>query len=380
MMIHKKIIWPEWSVEAEVRAFLPGEGLPEYHAMIRLTDAACSAQTQFERIEKAAGQLQKQLPDAVPVWKRYFVSDAVNQVPFLNLNQGATAVSIVEQPPLNGTKAAIWMYLAPGVRLSKDSQGATVMEHASYRHLFHTQLHGLANGEAAQTEAFFNQYIRHLAAQGCTLEKHCIRTWIYVQGVDIHYAGMVAARKACFEREGLTPQTHFIASTGIEGRYILPQTLAFMDAYAVQGLQPGQIQYLYAPTHLNPTCEYGVTFERGTAVHYGDRRHVFISGTASINNRGGIEHPMDVVKQAGRMFENIQTLLAEADAGMEDVVYLIVYLRDISDYQVMDSYLKETCPQLPALIVRAPVCRSGWLVEAECMAIKQAADKRFEAF
>ena len=61
-----------------------------------------------------------------------------------------------------------------------------------------------------------------------------------------------------------------------------------MDTYAVKGLQPGQIQFLYAPTHLNPTYEYGVTFERGTAVTYGDRKQIFISGTASIDNKGEI--------------------------------------------------------------------------------------------
>ena len=50
-----------------------------------------------------------------------------------------------------------------------------------------------------------------------------------------------------------------------------------MDTYAVDGLKSEQIHYLYAPTHLNPTYEYGVSFERGTYVDYGDRRQVFIS-------------------------------------------------------------------------------------------------------
>ena len=64
-----------------------------------------------------------------------------------------------------------------------------------------------------------------------------------------------------------------------------------MDTYAVDGLKSEQIHYLYAPTHLNPTYEYGVSFERGTYVDYGDRRQVFISGTASINNKGEVVCP-----------------------------------------------------------------------------------------
>ena len=32
-----------------------------------------------------------------------------------------------------------------------------------------------------------------------------------------------------------------------------------MDTYAVAGLKPEQIHFLYAPTHLNPTYGYGVS-------------------------------------------------------------------------------------------------------------------------
>jgi enamine deaminase RidA (YjgF/YER057c/UK114 family) len=246
--------------------------------------------------------------------------------------------------------------------------------------LYHTQLHSTGANEVAQTETLFHDYIQILAAKGCTLEKHCLRTWVFVQNVDTYYKGMVAARRKCFEREGLTPETHYIASTGIEGKYIRPDVLVFMDAYAVQGLKPEQIQYLYAPTHLNPTHQYGVTFERGVAIQYGDRKHVFISGTASINNRGEIEHPMNLLKQTDRMFENIRTLLAEGGASMDDVMHLIVYLRDIADYEKIAAYLKQNYPRIPQVIVWAPVCRPGWLVEAECMAITEVEDKRFEVY
>jgi enamine deaminase RidA (YjgF/YER057c/UK114 family) len=366
-MDYERIEYPDLSVEADTSIFsLPG-GIPEYHAMIRLTDPSLSAGEQYGRIETAAERLQARWPDAPAVWKRYFASDAVNQYPFLGHGGGDTAVSVVQQPPLNGTKVAVWIYFVPAARLS-------------YRHMYHTQLHSASGDETAQTDGLFRRYIHMLAAQECTLEKHCIRTWVYVQGVDTHYAGMVAARKACFEREGLSPETHFIASTGIEGKYIRPETLVFMDAYAVCGLQPGQVRHLHAPTHLNPTHEYGVTFERGTAVQYGDRRHIFISGTASINNRGEIEHPMDIVKQTGRMFENIRALLDEAGSGMDEVASLIVYLRDMADYRIIDDYMRRAFPRLPGVIVWAPVCRPGWLIEAECVAIKAAGDSRFAVF
>jgi enamine deaminase RidA (YjgF/YER057c/UK114 family) len=126
--------------------------------------------------------------------------------------------------------------------------------------------------------------------------------------------------------------------------------------------------------------EYGVTFERAVAIQYGDRKHVFISGTASINNKGQIVHPMDVIKQAGRMFENILTLLHEAEATAEDIAQMIVYIRDIADYQTINNHINKSYPQIPAVIVLASVCRPGWLIEAECMAITATNDSRFADF
>ena len=113
---------------------------------------------------------------------------------------------------------------------------------------------------------------------------------------------MVKARNEVFVTQNLTDKTHFIASTGIAGRHANPNVFVQLDAYAVDGVEPDQIHYLYAPTHLNPTYEYGVSFERGTYVDYGDRRQVFISGTASINNKGEIMYPGDVCKQTERMW------------------------------------------------------------------------------
>ena len=379
MINYQKREWSALSTEAEISAYCPDGRIPEYHVMIRLTDTKCDTAQQFQRIETTIQLVQEQLQKTVLVWKRYFVSDAVNQSGLINSLDNHSAVSIVQQPPLDGTKVAVWLYFVSNIQLTRDER-CTIMAHSSYRHLFHTQLFSSGTDETVQTEALFNQYIQFLANQKCTLEKNCQRTWVFVQNVDTHYAGMVAARRKCFERQGLTKDTHFIASTGIEGKYIHPDILVFMDAYAVHGLKPEQIQYLYAPTHLNPTHQYGVTFERGTFIQYGDRRHVYISGTASINNLGEIAHPLDLIKQTDRMFENIRSLLAEADADFNDVVHLIVYLRDIADYKTLALYMKQKHPRIPQVIVWAPVCRPGWLVEAECMAIKEIGDGRFEAF
>jgi enamine deaminase RidA (YjgF/YER057c/UK114 family) len=143
-----------------------------------------------------------------------------------------------------------------------------------------------------------------------------------------------------------------------------------MDAYAISGIQRSQVHYLYAATHLNRTSDYGVSFERGTYVDYGDRRHVFISGTASINNKGEIVHPHNVEAQCRRMWENVETLLAEADCTFDNAAQMIVYLRDPADYTVIKKMYEEKFPNKPWIIVNAKVCRPGWLIEMETMAIK----------
>ena len=115
-------------------------------------------------------------------------------------------------------------------------------------------------------------------------------------------------------------------------------------------------------------------------MEYGDRAQVFISGTASINNRGEVEHVGDIVKQTKRMWENVETLLAEADTCFEDVMHIIVYLRDTADYQVVSEMFAERFPNTPTVFTLAPVCRPTWLIEMECMAVKTRKNSQFRDF
>jgi enamine deaminase RidA (YjgF/YER057c/UK114 family) len=191
---------------------------------------------------------------------------------------------------------------------------------------------------------------------------------------------MVKARKENFARQGLTEQTHYIASTGIEGRVGNPAAHVLLDAYAVGGIQNGQMDYLYALAHLNPTCEYGVTFERGVSVRYGDRKQLYISGTASIDNKGLVLHVGDVAAQTRRMWENVGKLLEEGGAGFGDVVQMIVYLRDAADCPVVKKMFDGQFPGIPKQYVLAPVCRPAWLIEMECIALAGHRDERFNNF
>lgn len=350
------------------------EGISEYHLMIHVTDSRLTFSEQADCLMAAyRDSLENELAGSVAVFKRIFLSDAANQTSYLQTRHSflwESPLSVIEQPPLDGSKVAMWVYLQKGVQLNVLPQGLFEIKHGSYRHLWLAGACNQASTSETQMALLFKEYMMRLSENGCNLADHCLRTWIFVQNVDVNYRGVVKARNEVFETQNLTSKTHFIASTGIAGRHANPNVLVQLDAYAVEGLQKEQIHYLYAPTHLNPTYEYGVSFERGTYVDYGDRRQVFISGTASINNKGEVIHSGDIRRQTLRMWENVEVLLAEAGCTYEHVGHLLVYLRDIADYTVVKEMFEERFPHLPKVFLLAPVCRPGWLIEMECMAVK----------
>ncbi len=371
-------------IRTDIFHFAEGETVEEFHVMVQVENPALSYEQQLEMLQKTYDQIKgSHLKDARQVFKRYYLSDAANQSDSLyewENDCADCAISVVQQPPLNGTKIALWAYLLTDVQTRANESGLFEVRHGAYRHLWNGSAHNLAANSEYQTRLLFNEYIMQLAAEGCTLRDNCVRTWFFVNDIDLNYGGVVRARNQVFFTQGLTRDTHFIASTGIGGRGADQNVLSQMDNYAVSGLTPGQMWFLYAPTHLNRTSDYGVSFERGTAVDYGDRRHVFISGTASINNKGEVVHTGNIVKQTERMLENVEVLLREADCSFADVGQMSVYLRDTADYHIVNRIFAERFPDTPYVIVYAPVCRPGWLIEMECMAVKAIDGNTFEAF
>lgn len=365
----------------EIFKYEAGTNVSEYHVMIHVTTPESTYEEQLNAVIEAYYKLREnELKGTVSIFKRYFLSDAANQADrllTLSTENSDCALSIVEQPPLNGTKIALWIYLQKGVETQVLHNGLFEVKHGAYRHLWGGGFFNRAANSEYQTRLLLNDYVMQLMEQGCKLADNCIRTWFFVQNVDVNYAGVVKARNEVFATQDLTENTHYITSTGIGGRHADPKVTVQMDTYAVDGLKPEQIHFLYAPTHLNPTYEYGVSFERGTYVDYGDRRQVFISGTASINNKGEVMYPGNICKQTERMWENVEALLKEADCSFDNLGQMIVYLRDIADYKIVKQMFDNRFPNTPKVFVHAPVCRPGWLIEMECMGVKSLENKEF---
>ena len=345
---------------------------------------AFSAQIEIIRERYAEATSSLGLTPETAVFRRVFLSDVLNQAAMvrdsslvLETPDNPVAVSIVQQPPLSGAKIALLAYHV-------DSQGPftkqrlapkhMLVEKNGLRHLWSTRLCAGAcdfspSAVTLQTRKVFSDLIDTLEDLGGTLRDNCVRTWIYLKDVDVFYQGMVDSRTELFSQQGLTGDTHYISSTGIEGACAHRSDLVAMDAYSILGLAPQQMSFLNDFEHLCATKDYNVTFERGTRIAYADRAHHFISGTASIDVAGRVVHPGNVLSQLDLALTNVDALLRSGSAGLGDMMHLLVYLRDPTDYASVKKYLSMRFPDLPILIVQGAVCRPEWLVEVECIAV-----------
>lgn len=384
MIKTSKINWDSIGVKAEMSAFQPEGLVEEFHAILHVEPRGEMFEGQLARIYQAEEMLCSlpEVAEAKVVFKRYFLSDATNQQPLMK-NDENCSISLIQQAPLDGSKIAVWIYLIKGAEVTFDGESSYVASNG-YRHIWTM---GLINNDPVNDKSSYMQtwnvmlrYIDMLKNNGATLEANCIRTWFFVRDVDTQYGGLVKSRRECFIEQGLTDKTHYISSTGIGGNPADPSALIQLGSYAMTGFDPQQQKYLYALTHLNKTIEYGVTFERGTLMEYGDRGHVFISGTASINNKGEVVHVGNIVKQTERMWENVQMLLAEGGMGYDDVMQIIVYLRDLADYDIVSKMFEEKFPNTPYVITLAPVCRPTWLIEMECIAVDKRSNAQYRNF
>ncbi len=318
------------------------------------------------------------------VFRRIFLSDVLNQIETVGQSQLAcdsqdhpVAVSIIQQPPMPYAKIALLAYHIESKKplaSQRLSPSHVIVRKNRLGHLWSTNLCAQDSGKSlsvdVQTRSVFTGLISGLSAAGGDLYNNCVRTWIYVRDIDIFYQGMVNERRALFFEQGLNGDTHFIASTGIEGTCADSHDLVMIDAYSVLGLEPGQISYLNDFGMLCPANKYNVTFERGTRVSYADRAHYFISGTASVDKQGRTLHLGNILKQLDRTLENISSLLKAGKASLTDMMYMIVYLRDLSDFDCVKERLGKRPPLVPTIFVQAAVCRPEWLIEIEGVAIK----------
>ncbi|MEW5806864.1 MAG: Rid family hydrolase [Acidobacteriota bacterium] len=133
-----------------------------------------------------------------------------------------------------------------------------------------------------------------------------------------------------------------------------------------------------APDVINEAYDYPdpSSFSRGMRVELPGVTMLFLSGTASVDDKGRTIHPGDFPAQCLRTFRNLTALLASEGASWHDVVRTTCYLKDIKLYygtfnRVRTMFMKTIgLDPLPASTgVEAKLCRPDLLVEIEAIAM-----------
>jgi enamine deaminase RidA (YjgF/YER057c/UK114 family) len=373
-------------LEVKVSSFSTVSGVEEVYLTGTTPEGLMFRESLKELVSYRAALLDNNLDESTQQFVRVFLSDISNdQEEFLKSEFFAmvrnSAVSVIEQSPVDGGSVGFLAYHI------KSSNGSFRMDGSGYPGNFMNRSvctkgrsysmvwstgysSNAAPGSESQTTHILSSLSSSLAAHKMTIRNNTVRTWIFVRDVDNNYAGMVKSRREYFETIGLTAKTRYIASTGIEAKSADPKLLVYTDALSIGGIKEEQLVRIEAPRNLSDTIAYGVTFERGTRVRFGDRSHLYLSGTASIDKTGATVYCSDIRKQVERTFDNIEALLESQGASLNDMQYLTLYFRNPKQYAFIQDILAERLREtMPVIAVFAPVCRPNWLFEVDGLGI-----------
>jgi len=295
-------------------------------------------------------------------FSRLYVSDIINQKPIIlesslfSFLKDDSCISIIQQSPLCNSKVSLFIRLTQAEIIEKSIvNNLLYIKEKKHEYLWTSNFDLPPNQNSyVQSYALVEELDKVLVSHGANLANNCVRTWFYVTNIDKNYMAMVEARKKYFTEVNLVPSTHFIASTGIEGKSCNPHRTIAMESFSVLSLGNAKMSYINVPDFMNSTHEYD------------DYRHILVSGTASINNKGDILFINDVSSQFERAIINVEALLKAVDTTLDDVLYYIIYLRDFNEKDIVSKLFADRFPNKPAIFVLAPVCRPGWLIEIEC--------------
>jgi enamine deaminase RidA (YjgF/YER057c/UK114 family) len=202
-----------------------------------------------------------------------------------------------------------------------------------------------------------------------------VRTWIYLDDILEWYDVFNAVRTDKFKSFGLIPGSgdesnsnpvFLPASTGIGGRNPAG-AVCCSDVLAVTG----NIKVSVLPGKLQPSAySYGSAFSRGICIEEKEYRHVFISGTAAIDETGRSLYPQDAESQILKTLKVVEALIGEKGAKFKDICTATVYLKRAGDWSVYEKLAGRLgLMNLPAVFVVADICRDELLFEMDALAV-----------
>ncbi|MBI4377641.1 MAG: RidA family protein [Nitrospinae bacterium] len=98
---------------------------------------------------------------------------------------------------------------------------------------------------------------------------------------------------------------------------------------------------------------------------------VYTSGQVSIDASGSVIGKGDIEVQTRQVINNLIIALKSAGAGLEDVIKVTIFLKEIGDYKTMNKvfteYFKDSPPARSTVL--ADLVLDDFLIEIEAMAI-----------
>ncbi len=230
----------------------------------------------------------------------------------------------------------------------------------------------LAPGGPEETGAAIAAAEQLLAREGFSF-RDVARTWFYLRDILDWYGPFNAVRSAAFRRMGMLGPNGsgtIPASTGIEGRNARGGFCALdLLAFSPRAGCRFEMKRLHNRKQ-NEATEYGSAFARAMELVLGDARYVFVSGTASIDDRGATVHVGDFETQTLFTLEAVETLLAGAGAALSDVRQATAFLKNPCDGRSFQRISERTgLDAVPLVTTVADVCRDDLLFEIDATAV-----------
>lgn len=241
-------------------------------------------------------------------------------------------------------------------------------------------LHGIYGMQDNNTDPY-GQALQMFEKTNCILKendfefKNVIRTWIYLNEILKQYNEFNKARNLKFKEFGLISgeiqdnyyeELYMPASTGI-GCNNVYKSSGIMDVFAIKKKENSILTIINETGKKQKSAyRYGSAFSRSMVIENDRSKYIYLSGTASIDDKGETVYLDDIVNQIEMTGSVIEALAKKENFDFSNLCEGTVFLKKaeyIADYEAFCQ--KHGLTKLPCVITVANVCRDNLLFEMD---------------
>lgn len=262
------------------------------------------------------------------------------------------ALLSVDVPQLGEPSAEEWRSSSPLTRYARDGTALAANDDVLFG--------ALACDDADAHRAAACIHDRLIAVARAEGYPHLLRIWNYVRDINRiddgleRYRAFCAGRYDAFAKHGYSMRGDLPAASavGMGGGGVASYFVASREPVASVE-NPRQVNAWEYPPRYGPRSPSFSRATRGAGL-------VFVSGTASVVGHETV-HVGDVAAQLEETLVNL-----DAVVGAHELLTMKVYVRRAADYALIAARLAER--PVPAIFLRADLCRADLLVEIEAIA------------